>query len=78
MMVTGNGSNGILPASLSQKRSQGSDFSRWFIGFVVPVKDGLDHHVLWGFRHCGSGRFVYFGEISSEKTILPPVCSSEM
>ncbi|PHU11057.1 hypothetical protein BC332_17987 [Capsicum chinense] len=78
MMVTSNGSNGILPGSLNQKRSQGSDFSLWFIGFAIPVKDGLDHHVLWVFRHCGSGGFVYFGEISSEKTILSPVCSSEI
>ncbi|KAF3628473.1 hypothetical protein FXO38_19401 [Capsicum annuum] len=78
VMVTGSDSNDVLPTSLNRNQSQGSDFSLWFIGFVDSVKDGLDHQFLWVFRRCGSGGLVYSSEISPKKTVLPPVCYSEM
>ncbi|KAF3644273.1 Caffeic acid 3-O-methyltransferase [Capsicum annuum] len=44
VIVTGRGINGVLPASISQNRSQELNFSRWFADFVDLVKDRLGHH----------------------------------
>ncbi|PHT91603.1 hypothetical protein T459_06716 [Capsicum annuum] len=68
MIETGSGINGVLPASISRNRSQKLNFSRWFVGFADPLRDGLGHRFYEFFddvvgtdRDCGLYMVTYAG-----------------